>query len=266
MCGVASTKNTADQRSVAREKVRAMQEAQRRRERRQRSLIITSAVVVAALLVGLVVFAITRAQANQPDLAKVVVPPGITSTGGITAKGPAGAADQPVKVVEYLDYQCPICKQFDITVGPFLKEQIAAGAIEMEYHPINFLDKGGSTTRYSSRAGNAAYCTSANGGDIMKFSDTLYAEQPPEGGAGLPNEDLVSAAKEAGASDAVEKCITSETYTGYVTQQNDRALKQTGDGPKIKGTPAVFVDGKEVGAGQLPTVQDMQAAIQAAQQ
>ena len=244
-----------------------MQEAQRRRERRQRSLIITSAVVVAVLLVGVVVFAITRAQANQPDLAKVVVPPGVSSTGGIPKAGPAGAADQPVKVVEYLDYQCPACQQFDATVGPYLKQQIAAGNVEMEYHPVNFLDRASSGTRYSSRAGSAAYCTATNGGDIETFSDTLYAEQPPENGNGLPNADLVKAARDAGASAEVEQCITSETYTGYVTQQNDKAFGTTGDGLDIGGTPAVFIAGKKVenASGGPPSLQDVQAAIQAAQ-
>ena len=252
-----------DQRSAAREKVRAMQEAQRRSERRQRSLIITSAVVVAALLVGLVVFAITRAQANQPDLANVVVPTGVSDTGGITAAGPAGAADQPVKVVEYLDYQCPACQQFDLTVGPYLKEQVAAGNIEVEYHPLGFLDNQ-SSTRYSTRSANAAYCLANDGrGDISEFSDTLYAEQPPEGGDGLPDADLVSAAKEAGASDAVEQCITSETHSGYVTQQTEAAQAlQDGGQPLVQGTPTVLVDGKKV-ENSLPAVT---AAVQAAQQ
>lgn len=260
---VASTKNTADQRSVAREKVRAMQEAQRRSERRQRSLIITSAVVVAVLLVGLVVFAVTRAQANQPDLAKVVAPTGVTDTGGISAAGPAGAADQPVKVVEYLDYQCPACQQFDLTVGPYLKEQVAAGAVEMEYHPLNFLGERGSSTQYSARSANAAYCLADDGkGDIEKFSDTLYAEQPAEGGAGLPDQDLVSAAKDAGASGAVEQCITSQTHTGYVEQQTKAATApQDGKPATVQATPTVIIDGKTL---QDTSLAGVTAAIQAA--
>lgn len=259
MCRVASSKNTTDQRSVAREKVRAMQAAQRRKERRQRSLIITSAIVVAAILVGVVIFAISSAQAGKPDLAKVVVPPGITKTGGITKA--VASASSPVKVVEYLDYQCPACRQFDAEAGPYLKQQIADGKIALEYHPVNFLDQNGSTTRYSSRAGSAAYCTAANGGDIETFSDTLYAEQPPEGGQGLPNSRLVKAARDAGASAKVEKCITGETYTGYVTQQNDQAFKKTGDGPRIGGTPSVFVDGKQVAS---PALANVKAAIDGA--
>lgn len=264
MCCVASSKNAVNgQRGAAREKVRAMQEAQRRKERRQRSLIITSAVVVAAILIGVVVFAVTRAQANQPDLATVVVPPGITDTGGIT-KVAAGTGTTPVKVVEYLDYQCPVCKQFDAQVGPYLKQEIAAGNVEMEYHPVNFLDPSSGGTRYSSRAGSAAYCTATNGGDIEAFSDTLYAEQPPENGQGLPNARLVEAARDAGASAKAEKCIIGETYTGYVTQQNDQAFKKTGDGPRIGGTPAVFVDGKQIAPEGLPTLDQVKAAIDAA--
>lgn len=241
-----------------------MQEAQRRKERRQRATIITSAVVLGAILVGVVIFAVARAQANQPDLSKVVVPPGITETGGIVKPAADGGAAEPVRVTEYLDYQCPICQQFDAQVGPYLKQEIAAGNVEMEYHPINFLDNGGSTTRYSSRSANAAYCTAANGGDIETFSDTLYAEQPEEGGEGLPDERLVQAARDADATAEVESCIADETYTGYVTQQNDLALKQTGDGPRINGTPTVLVDGEQIGDGAFPSLEIVQAAVEGA--
>lgn len=261
-----SGSSVKDQKSAAREKVRAMQEAQRRKDRRTRALIISAGAVVAAILITIGVFAITNVQqenaAKDANLSKVVEPAGVTDTGGITAAGPDGA-EPPVKVVEYLDYQCPACKQFDLAVGPYLKEQVAAGTVELEYHPVNFLNGQSGGTRYSSRSGNAAYCTATNGGDIAAFSDTLYAEQPPEGGQGLPDEDLVKAARDAGASAEVEQCIADETYTGYVTQQNDEAFAKEADGGVgIGGTPAIFIDGKMLEDNSLAGVQ---AAIEAAQ-
>ncbi len=263
--GAASVK---DQRSAAREKVKAMQEAQRRKDRRTRALIISAGVVVAAILVTVGVFAITGAReesaAQEAALSEVVVPAGVTDDGGIVATGPDDAGDAPVTVTEYLDYQCPACQQFDLTVGPYLKDQVDQGTVELEYHPVNFLDSMSSGTRYSSRAGNAAYCTVTNGGDIVAFSDTLYAQQPPEGGQGLPDEDLVSAARDAGASEAVEQCIADETHTGFVAQQNEQAFASEADGGVgIEGTPAVFVNGELVENTSLAGVQ---AAVEAAQQ
>ncbi len=258
--------SSKDQRSAAREKVKAMQEAQRRKDRRTRALIISAGVVVAAVLITIAAVAITNVQqenaAKEANLGEVVVPPGATDAGGITVAGAAGAAQAPVVVQEYLDYQCPACKQFDLAVGPYLKDQVAQGSIELEYHPLGFLDQFSSGTRYSTRSANAAFCVAASdGGDIAAFSDTLYAEQPPENASGLPDEDLVRAATDAGAGEDVEQCITGETYSGYVADQSEKASEGSGDGPKIDGTPTVIVDGDVV---QNPTLANVQAAVEGA--
>ncbi len=244
-----------------------MQEAQRRKDRRTRALIISAGAIIAAVLITIGVVAITNVQkddaAKGANLEKVVEPAGVSETGGIAAAGPDGA-QPPVKVVEYLDYQCPACAQFDLTVGPYLKEQVAAGAVELEYHPLGYLDQFSSGTRYSTRSANAAYCVAgSDGGDIVKFSDTLYAQQPPENANGLPDADLVKAAKDAGAGDDVEKCITSETHSGYVTEKSQETSElEDGKGQKlVQGTPTVVVGGDVVAN---PTIANVQAAIEGA--
>ncbi|NHA01098.1 thioredoxin domain-containing protein [Nocardioides sp. W3-2-3] len=75
-----------------------------------------------------------------------------------------GAKDPKVVIQVVEDFQCPICRQFEATSGPLLAQYRADPRIQVQYRPIAFLDRV-STTRYSSRASNAAACVAAEGGE-----------------------------------------------------------------------------------------------------
>jgi protein-disulfide isomerase len=154
-----------------------------------------------------------------------------------------GQANAPTTVDLYFDYQCPNCKSFEDQNGATIDQQLASGKIKVRYHGMAFLDTA-ANNQYSTRALNAAAAVvNAAGPDaFQKFHDLLYANQPPEGGSGLTDDQLASYAAQAGASGStVQQQIKNLTYGDWVKKITDQASK---DG--VTGTPTVKVNGQQV--------------------
>lgn len=240
-----STRTTKDaRRDAARDRARQMREEVARKQRRRRVVGLSAGVVVLLAVVAVVALVVTSSRAGSASAA--ATPPGVTASGGIVT-GPASAAHT---VTIYQDYQCPICKQFDTTTGPWLEQQRAAGTTKIEYRPISILDRLSGGTQYSTRSANAAFCVAgAQGADFTKFNDEMYAQQPEENGTGLPDSRLVTIAKDAGAD--VGTCITGSAHDRFVTSTTNTALAATSSGGGgVTGTPTVLVDGKVLANSQ----------------
>ncbi|MFG1790092.1 thioredoxin domain-containing protein [Nocardia sp. NPDC049149] len=207
-------------------------------------------VAVAAVLIALVAgigigIAAKKAKRDDPGptpsipAAANTSPDGITGT--ITDKGAIriGKAGAKVTVRVVADLQCPACKGFEAANAQVLDDVVKNGTAAVEYDVIAFLDKA-STTRYSTRAANASYCVAeADPSKYQAWVARMFAQQPAEGGAGLPNDKLVQIAKEAGYPDSVAGCITDVKYDKYIQSHTDEVLKSG-----IQSTPSVFVNGK----------------------
>ena len=149
---------------------------------------------------------------------------------------------KPVKVVAYIDFICPVCKNFETQYNETLTNLRNEGKITVEYRPLGFLDRQ-STTNYSSRAANAAACVVNESPEkYAEFVNVLFENQPAEGGAGLSDDDLKNMATDIGAD--IDSCVDEKTYRPWVkyTTQQAAAIGVT-------GTPTVFVDGQQWGKG-----------------
>lgn len=176
----------------------------------------------------------------------VVVPPNATAAGV-----PTGNSAAPNKISVYLDFQCPMCAQFEALSGPTLAELRDSGQAEVTYHPIAILDRA-SPDQYSSRSAAASGCA-AEAGVFPQFEKLLYENQPAEGGPGLPDEQLAQFAQQAGAGPEVGQCIEEERYEPWaqgVTQQAFEAGAQS--------TPTVMVNGQKV---ENPTPDGIRQAL-----
>ena len=92
----------------------------------------------------------------------------------------------------------------------------------------------------------------------VAFHDALFANQPEENSAGLPDATLVDLAVTAGADRAaVEADITGNRYKGWVTTGTDAFVKAFPPG----GTPTAAVNGKQI---ENPGPTQLTAAIEAA--
>jgi protein-disulfide isomerase len=166
-----------------------------------------------------------------------VLPAGVSPEGDAIVLG-AG----PITVDAYIDFQCPFCRMFEERSGQTLDRLVADGLVNLAYHPLRFLDRL-STTRYSSRAASASGCAS----DYDRFApykDSLFANQPPEGGPGLSDAELIELGRRVGIADAgFARCVAEHVYAPWVAYVTDRAIARG-----ITGTPSVLVAGRSVPA------------------
>ena len=240
-----------------------MRKEREKAEKRQRNVITIGIVVIVLALIAVGGYAIKSASDKTAKETDVVTPKGATDDYGITytaedAGGQAGT--DPVEVVIYEDFQCPVCKAFEQANGAFLDDAVKKGDITIEYRLLAFLDRA-SPNKYSSRAGSAALCAFESGGgeDYKKVASMLWANQPAENTAGPEDPALVDQLKQAGVSgDTVESCVIKNRFVPWL----EKATEASRDA-KVTGTPTVRINGKNVtGANEgVPQVPDLQKAI-----
>lgn len=239
----------AGPRTARQERARLAREAAEQAARRRRVLVVGSVAIVGALLVALVVAVVVSGRSGAGG-SSVAAPAGAAEDGGVVLGG--GAAPRVVEV--YVDFQCPYCKEFEETTGPWLQEQADAGRVRVEQHVVSILDR--VSQGYSTRAANAAACVADDAdADYAAFSSSVFAQQPPEGGSGLHDDVLVRLAQEAGAGDDVEACVADGRFLPWV-EASGAAAASAG----VSGTPTVVVDGAPLAAG-VPTRADLEAAL-----
>ncbi|MGH3470623.1 MAG: DsbA family protein [Nocardioidaceae bacterium] len=249
----------ADRRTAAAARVAEMQRQQQTAERRRRALVITASVVAVIVIVVGAVVLIKNHQSPKQVASQTVS--GTTSSYGIVV----GKSTAPVKMVAYEDFQCPFCEQFESTSGATVSKYIDNGTLSVQYRPIAFLDQE-SSTNYSTRALNAAACVVnyTNSDTFKKFHDLLYQHQPAEQSAGLPNSQLVTYAKQAGAgSTAVANCINNGTFNNWTASATLAASKSPVMSQGLT-TPTVLIDGNPVQSTVLLNPTALASTIQAA--
>jgi len=272
----------SQKREHARELARVTREADRKKKLRRRWITQGSIAVAVLAVAAIAVFAITS---NNNVAATTAAGPLNMQSDGIVFTGTDGAATavttpalkagaDPVatsadsdasvaKIVTYIDYQCPYCKQFEDTNLTQIEAMVAAGTATLEVHPISILDNSSLGTKYSTRSANAAACVANYEPDkFLVVSAALFANQPEEGTSGLKNSALQSLVSDAGATNSkIASCITDGTYGAFnkwVTAATARAL--AGPLPNttvaaVSSTPTVLVNGAQY-SGSLtdPTV------------
>ena len=221
------------------EEKRAAEAAARARATRRRRTVLGGVVAAVALVVALI--AVFAVQSSRTSTAADAAVPAHTIDHGMVI--PVGSATAPVTIDLYEDLQCPVCKAFEAQSGRTMAQLVAAGTVQLHYHPMAFLDSSANQD-YATRALNAAAAVlDAQGPDaFQKFHDVLYAHQPPETGPGLTDDQLIGYAAQAGGTGTtVADQIRDLSYGDWVEQVTDQASK---DG--VNQTPTVFVDGKQL--------------------
>ena len=163
-----------------------------------------------------------------------------------------GAADAPVTVVEFTDYQCPFCKRFIQSTFPLLKRDfIDTGKVRWIVRdlPLGFHPN-------ANKAAQAAHCAGEQG-KFWEMRDILFRNN-----ANLGIERLPGYAREIGLDvDAFDACLSSDRHQAQITQDSQEANRI-----RVTGTPS-FVIGKTAGdtvSGQLIIGAQAQAVFTAA--
>ncbi|WP_094450437.1 DsbA family protein [Parenemella sanctibonifatiensis] len=242
----AKRKEQSDRRAALAE--RRLKEA--RKARTKKMVLWFLAILAAVALIAGAVFGYQWLQNRNrvPD-----IPVQLNADESAVAFYPGQAPDAPV-VTLYYDYQCPYCRTFEDANGETLVQLATEGKIQLEYHPMIFLDQGSGSDN-SLRATSAAMCTITTP-RFFAFHDKLFDTQ----GSQWPDEMLFDLAEEADITgddlDRMRECYDNRQMESWVQNAN-----QTAFDAGITGTPAMTVNGQEVNLGMVTSPEDLEPLI-----
>lgn len=221
----------------AEQRVRAREERKRQRERKSTSplrsplvLSTVAALVVGLLLVGALVIA------NRPAASGEVLSADIPAAPAAMVSGRSvGAANAPVTIDLWSDFQCPVCDRFARDFEPLLRTTyIPDGTVRLVYHDYAFIGQ------ESVDAAAAARVAAALGGSFWTYHDLLFANQGArENGGAFTRSRLADIAVAAGLDRAAfVAALDDPEYTNQVLSET-----QQGNRLGIAQTPTMIIGG-----------------------
>ncbi len=240
-----------------REQLRLKQEAEARQQRTMRIIGIAAALLalVVVAVVGVVLVQNNRNKVEAASAQGTPVNANADKSGIVVNPGKAKSGTPVVTV--YLDYQCPICKQAETTVGPALEALAEKGDISLEYRTMKFMDTNLSNTA-STRAAVAAAC-SDNQGVYAKYHDEIYAnqaQQEVQGSEGysdkLLKETIPAAVGLTGEKlTSFQQCYDAQATLDFVKGTDDKA-----GAAGVTSTPTFKVNGNQIDWTTLGTTEE----------
>lgn len=235
---------------------------------KKRKVIVQSSVIVAVVavlaIVGVVIFTGVGSNgggggsgANPKNMASAGIVLDSPTSAVSTPAIPKGGQPTPTKmkldgktahIQIWVDYQCPICDQFETTNQAQVKQWLTEGSATIEIHPVAILDSP-QNKDYSTRAAAAASCVAnSQPSKFWDINSALYANQPDEQtGTGLTNAQILKVFKDAGVeSKAITDCVNKQDFASFVTTQT----KSSSSNAQLQnpstggfGTPTIFING-----------------------
>ena len=226
------------------------------RSRWRSPLVLVSLGTVAIMAFAIGALFVSAKPSGPSGLIPLVTPPdtGLSEYADGTA---LGAADAPVVLEVYGDYQCRWCGQFAREVLPGLARTfVAGGQLRIEDRTINLLSR---NSTESIDAATAASCA-APAGEYWEFHDYLMWNQSGEDLGAFSRERLFDVADRLGLESATfAACYEDPAVRAQI---HDRTAQAFAAG--ITSTPTFVLDGERVDVpmGELDTL--IQARLEAA--
>lgn len=232
-------------------KRQAIREERKRREKRKRLFIVLGLVGASLIILGLVIFpTIQTATAPVGDFVKV------TPTVIPLADGNAvGDPESPIRIEVYEDFKCPACRNYTQNIEPQIIEEFAStGEIYYIIYNYPFLDDQ-NTVKDSDRAAYASQCAVEQDRfwDYHNLLYTNFNSQPNE----FSDKRLLAFAESLGLDmEAFTDCLDSAEVKSTIREQTAK-----GEQMGVTGTPTIFINGKDVKPGFVPSFEEISAAI-----
>jgi protein-disulfide isomerase len=172
-----------------------------------------------------------------------------------------GSPSAPATLVEYIDLQCPVCRDFETTVMPsVISRYVRTGKLKVVARPIAFL---GPDSEVARKGAVAALLRNR----FFDFAQLLYANQGTEN-SGWVTDQLVADAYASIPGVNVDSAMAARNSAAVARDERQFDAQQHAD--QVIGTPTVLVGksgGKltEVAPGGSPTLAQLKAAIESAQ-
>jgi protein-disulfide isomerase len=191
---------------------------------------------------------------------------------GIPQKGLVlGKPTAPVEMEMFIDVQCPICKNYEISYLPtIVQKYIRTGKVQLHLQPWAFIGGAGS----QSFTGRLGLIAASFQGKAFEYAKVLYDNQPDnsENTGWLNGQMMASIAASVTGLDLQQwqKDTNSSQPQTIASAVDKRATKS-----KVNGTPTVFAGRtgtplrnvqtpQEIAQLQAPTLQDTERGLDAA--
>ncbi len=191
-------------------------------------------------------------QAGLPEAAAVH-----TMFAGIPQSGlTLGSPSAPVKMIEYIDLQCPYCQQFETQVFPDLvTKYIRTGKMSVEARTLDFIGP-------ASSLGRKAMIAAGRQNKAFNFAELLYDNQGTENTGWLDDAMVARAAESIPGLDP-RQLWHDRTSSDVAQQASTIDSQQSKDG--VTSTPTIYV-GKAGATPKQVTLSsptDKQSVVQA---
>jgi len=225
-------------------------ELEARKQDQQRKQTIQIAVIIGAIALVVIGAAVvfTTINRNPATQSGPTLPAAVASTKPLPANIDSvnrawGPADAPIKVEEYIDYQCPACGQFARSFEPGVIEAFAnSGKVRYEVKFMPFLEDR-VNGRESRDAAQASMCA-ADQGKFWEMHNTLFTNQLITGQENVGNYSKVRLKQMADTVPGMEavafgQCLDSNKHEATVL-----AIRKDGEARNVQSTPSFYINGQ----------------------
>lgn len=153
-----------------------------------------------------------------------------------------GEESAPVEIVEFGDYKCPHCGEFNNTLLPMIKEELVeTGKATFYFMNYSFIAADSTT---SAQFAETVYEELGNE-KFWEFHHLLFANQTNESGqANLMSEEFLTAVlAEVATAEETEKVKVAYSE-GTAKEAWDQDMS-TANNLGVTSTPTIYIDGKE---------------------
>lgn len=173
-----------------------------------------------------------------------------------------GQADAPVKLVEFGDFKCTVCKAFSESIYPQLKKDfIDTGKVSLSFMNFTIISPN-ADSRTAALAAQAVYHQSND--EFWKFYHAVFENQGAENAEWATSDFLVQLARDQKLNldfDRLKQDIDKATYKSEV----DKQIKTARDN-NFTGTPTIVLNGRKLSDSQALTYNNLKAEIEKALQ
>jgi protein-disulfide isomerase len=194
--------------------------------------------VVAVVAIGFLYYSANQQPAGPAPGARAAAAP-VTAQDSAFPGYLLGSDSAPVKVVEFVDYECPICAMFATVQFPTIRDQlIKTGKVQWRLRDYPLPP---TTHRWSHLAANAVACASEQG-KAWDMVDALFDHHDWALQSSNPTSVFRGLAQGVGVNTSNwDACVSADRYAGRI-----QASTNAGDALGVGGTPTLFIDGHMV--------------------
>jgi protein-disulfide isomerase len=227
------------------------------RQASPRVLAIAGGVVVLVVIAVVLAVVLSKGSANKGGLPANVTVQSALANGlpgtqdvynlfkGIPQHGNVlGSPSAPVTMVEYIDLQCPFCREFETQVAPsVISKYVRPGKLKVEVRPLAFIGP-------DSVTGRKALLAAAEQGYAFNFAQLLYDNAQTEN-TGWLNQSMVQAAALSIPGIDPQTLVARENASSITSEASSFDRQGTAD--NVNSTPTLLV-GKSGGTPTLVNI------------